>query len=68
QELYYLSGDNQFMAVPVPASGAFQPGTPKPLFRAPDEFVRNISQGLPGGMVDISDDGTRFLLLMPAAR
>jgi Tol biopolymer transport system component len=68
QELYYLSGDGQFMAVPVSARGAFKAEAPKPLFRLPEEFTRSAEGTLPGGLTDISDDGTRFLLLMPAAR
>ena len=33
RELYYLSEDRKLMAVPIAASGRFQPGLPKPLFQ-----------------------------------
>jgi Tol biopolymer transport system component len=61
KELFYLTPDNQLMAVPVNTDGAsFQPGIPKPLFQAtlvPITNWRNIYVPSP--------DGQRFLMLMP---
>jgi hypothetical protein len=56
KELFYIAGDAQLMAVDVTAAGsAFQPGTPKALFKA---------AGVQGW--DVNADGTRFLF--PIAR
>jgi serine/threonine protein kinase/Tol biopolymer transport system component len=56
-ELFYLSGDNQLMAVPVRTAGAFEAGAPAPLFRidAPgwDGY---------GNAFDAAPDGQRFLI------
>ncbi len=62
KELFYLTPDGTLMAVPVSAKdGTFQPGVPKPLFRAP------VLGGAGGGSGvawhwDISGDGKRFLM------
>jgi hypothetical protein len=51
KELFYLSPDGQLMAAGVTAAGsAFQPGTPKALFKA-----------VPVQGWDVKADGTRFL-------
>jgi Tol biopolymer transport system component len=61
KELFYLTPDNQLMAVPVNTDGAsFQAGIPKPLFQAtlvPITNWRNIYFPSP--------DGQRFLMLTP---
>ena len=61
KELFYLTPDNQLMAVPVNTDGAsFQAGIPKPLFQPtliPFSNWRNIYFPSP--------DGQRFLILMP---
>jgi Tol biopolymer transport system component len=61
KELFYLTPDNQLMAVPVNTDGAsFQAGIPKPLFQAPlvpTSNWRNIYFPSP--------DGQRFLMLTP---
>jgi serine/threonine protein kinase len=62
KELFYFAPDNSLMAVPVSAAGStFQPGVPKPLFRA---AVLGGTGGGPGGSWrwDISPDGQRFLI------
>ncbi len=65
KELFYLGPDNMLFSVSVSAKGdAFQPDTPKPLFRAP------IGGGEGGGADvawrwDISNDGQRFLVNAP---
>jgi hypothetical protein len=62
KELFYFTPDNTLMAVSVSANGAtFQPGVPKPLFRAP------ILGGTGGGAGvawrwDVTPDGQRFLM------
>ncbi len=61
KELFYLTPDNQLMAVPINADAAtFHPGIPKPLFQAaliPFSNWRNIYSPSP--------DGQRFLMLTP---
>jgi eukaryotic-like serine/threonine-protein kinase len=61
KELFYLSPDDQLMAVPVNTdAGSFQPGIPKPLFQAtlvPIANWRNIYSPSP--------DGQRFLMVTP---
>jgi serine/threonine protein kinase len=62
KELFYFTPDQTLMAVDVNTSGGtFQPGIPKPLFRAP---VLGGSGGAPGvaWRWDISRDGQRFLI------
>ncbi len=62
KELFYFAPDNTLMAVDVSTSGGtFQPGVPKPLFRAA------VLGGTGGGPTqawrwDISPDGKRFLI------
>jgi len=62
KELYYLTLDNQLMAVAVDSdSSAFQAGTPKQLFQAqviPSRGLRNVYVASP--------DGQRFLMLTAA--
>jgi eukaryotic-like serine/threonine-protein kinase len=62
KELFYITPDNQLMAVPVNTdAGSFQAGIPKPLFQAhlvPFSSWRNIYVPSP--------DGQRFLMLTPA--
>jgi hypothetical protein len=66
--MYYLSADGQFMTVAVSINGDFKAEAPKPLWRVPEEFARTVdaAQNLPGGLIDMTADGRRFLLLMPA--
>ena len=63
KELFYLSADNEVMAVNVNgASGEFEAGQPKPLFKATLTnlgFWRNSYAATP--------DGQRFLMLVPAS-
>ncbi len=62
KELFYFTPDNTLMAVSVTANGStFQPGVPKPLFRA------SILGGTGGGTGvawrwDVAPDGQRFLI------
>ena len=62
KELYYLTPENQLMAVAVDSdSAAFQAGIPKPLFQAqaiPSRGLRNVYVASP--------DGQRFLMLTAA--
>jgi eukaryotic-like serine/threonine-protein kinase len=57
KELFYLSSDGMATAVELNATGAFQAGVPKPLFR------------VPAGLVywDVTPDGKRFLLAAPSS-
>ena len=57
KELFYLSSDGTAMAVDVSITGVFQAGVPKALFK------------VPAGVAwwDISPDGQRFLMAVPAA-
>jgi serine/threonine-protein kinase len=61
KELFYLTPDNQLMAVPINTDAAsFQPGIPKPLFQTtlvPISTWKNIYVPSP--------DGQRFLMLTP---
>jgi hypothetical protein len=63
KELFYLSSDDEMMAVAVnTATGQFQAGTPKLLFKAqlnPQGVLRNTYA--------VSPDGQRFLLVQPAS-
>ncbi len=61
KELFYLSPNNQLMAVPISAdSKGFQAGVPQPLFQA--QLVNWIVRNL----YTVSPDGQRFLMLVPA--
>lgn len=54
KELFYLRADGKLMAAEVTVAGsAFQPGTPKALFKA-----------VPVQGWDVNADGTRFLFLI----
>lgn len=60
KELFYLASDSTLMAVPVTGGGAFEAGTPVPLFKTA------ISQ--PTGIRNqyaVSADGRRFLIITP---
>ena len=62
KELFYLSIDNRMMRVPVATGVAFDAGVPEPLFPlglAPVQ-VRNRYR--------VSNDGERFLAVVPAGR
>ncbi len=62
KELFYFSPDSMLMEVSVTATGGtFQPGVPKPLFRA---AILGGTGGGPGvaWRWDISQDGKRFLM------
>jgi hypothetical protein len=57
KELFYLSSvGGMMMAVPVSATGVFQAGVPKALFKAPPEVL----------FYDVSSDGKRFLMAAPS--
>ena len=60
RELFYLSADQQLMAMPVIAGESLQPATPQPLFRVITE------PGNRRNVYDVSPDG-RFLFLVPAS-
>jgi hypothetical protein len=65
RELYYLhsdvdTGDTMVMAVDISTAPAFQPGTPKLLFRLPASPVGN-----PGQWKNVSRDGEQFVFTVP---
>ena len=60
RELFYLSNDEQLVAVPIEPGENLEPGTPRPLFavgRRPS-LLRTY---------DVSPDGERFIVMSPAA-
>ncbi|NOT33004.1 MAG: protein kinase, partial [Candidatus Eisenbacteria bacterium] len=59
RELFFLSGDQQLMAMPVGAGDSFQPATPQALFRVVTE------PGTRRNVYDVSADG-RFVFVIPA--
>jgi Tol biopolymer transport system component len=63
RELYYLSADGYMTAVPI-TTQPFRAGTPTKLFQVPANFLK----GTPGptASTDVSGDGQRFVLLLPA--
>jgi len=68
KEMYYLhndvdTGDTMVMAVDIAAAPAFQPGTPKLLFRIPMS-----PQGNPGQWKNVARDGQQFVFTVPVAR
>jgi hypothetical protein len=56
KEIYYIAQDGTAMAVEVTTSAGFQAGTPKPMFKVPSGVL----------FWDVSPDGTRFLMPVPA--
>jgi len=56
-ELFYLSGDNQLMAVPVKTGAGFEYGAPTALFR-----VASPGWNVYGNAFDATPDGQRFLI------
>jgi len=52
QELFYISGDQKLMAVPLKIGDKFEAGTPAALFKV---AAKN-------GQFDVSPDGKRFLV------
>jgi len=56
-ELFYLSADNQLMAVPVKTGTAFEAGAPVPLFR-----IASPGWSFSGTAFDAAPDGQRFLI------
>jgi serine/threonine protein kinase/Tol biopolymer transport system component len=60
KELFYLSLERKMMSVEVQTSPSFQAGNPQPLFEV---RIPNISFG----QYDVSSDGERFLMNLPAA-
>jgi len=61
-EMYYLSADQQVMAVPVKLTPTFDPGTPAPLF--------NLNVLFPGGQrahYAVTADGQRFIAFRPTS-
>jgi len=66
KEMYYRTADGTVMAMEVAAGSTFQAGTPKPLFRAPADYLTQTSiASFPAW--DVTSDGNRFLLPVPAA-
>jgi serine/threonine-protein kinase len=62
RELFYVSADNELMAVNVDTTGGFRAlSTPNRLFVLPPFFP---DRGFP---YDVSADGTRFLVIKPTA-
>jgi Tol biopolymer transport system component len=59
RELYYLTDDDDLMAVPVETEGTFRNGTPVKLFTAPKTL--RISSNITW---DAASDGRRFLFLV----
>jgi Tol biopolymer transport system component len=55
KEIFYLGEDGMVTAMEVNTSAGFQPGTPKPLFKAPAGVA----------FWDVSPDGSRFLMPSP---
>jgi Tol biopolymer transport system component/DNA-binding winged helix-turn-helix (wHTH) protein len=60
KELFYLAPDGRLMAMAVSGSSTFQASPPQPLFLA------TIPSGNPGPSYDVSADGKRFLMSVPA--
>jgi Tol biopolymer transport system component len=58
KELFYVSHDNQLMAVPVQLGASFESGTPKALFSIEASQSVEISY-------DVSADGQRFIINSP---
>ena len=65
REIFYLSQDGWVMAVTVDAGSVFRAGTPQQVFQVPPVFLRVAVN--PGALADVSGDGKKFLLAMPAA-
>jgi Tol biopolymer transport system component len=65
RELFYLSQDGWMMAAPVLPGSAFRAGSPQQLFQVPPVFLRVTNT--PGTLADVSADGKKFLIAMPAA-
>jgi Tol biopolymer transport system component len=61
KELYFMTRDWEVMAVDIATAPAFQPGTPKLLFKLPVQPVGNPMQ-----WDSVSRDGQRFVFSMPA--
>jgi Tol biopolymer transport system component len=57
KELFYLSGDNQLMAVPVKTGATFEAGPPASLFR-----IAAPGWNFYGNAFDAAPDGQRFLI------
>jgi Tol biopolymer transport system component len=55
-EIFYLSADNELMAVEITTARGFAVGTPKPLFRT---HIKSLDIGY---QYDVSADGNRFLI------
>jgi Tol biopolymer transport system component len=55
KEIFYLGEDGMVTAMEVNTSAGFSPGTPKPLFKAPEGVA----------FWDVSPDGARFLMPSP---
>jgi len=61
RELYYLAPDGYVMAVSIEAQPVFRPGTPRKLFQLPERPDRDTPI-----FEDVTPDGKRFLLNVPA--
>src|SRR5262249_36151917 len=57
EELFYLSGDNQLMAVPVKTGASFEAGAPVALFR-----IASPGWNVYGTAFDATPNGQRFLI------
>jgi Tol biopolymer transport system component len=62
KELFYVSLDGKLMSVDIQGGKGFQAGIPKPLFEiaVPSEFLHGY------GFYDVTADGQRFLMKLPA--
>ncbi len=62
RELYFVSPDGFLMAVAIETQPVFRPGAPRKLFRLPERPERDTPV-----FEDVTPDGKRFLLNVPAA-
>jgi Tol biopolymer transport system component len=65
KEIYYLATNGDMMAASITTKPSFKVEPARVLFRVVSNFP---VAGLPGGLLDISGDGTRFALLLLAAQ
>ena len=63
KEIYYLSADGDMTAVKITTAPRVKVQQTSVLFRVVSSLPRT---GLPGGLMDVSGDGERFALLLPA--
>jgi hypothetical protein len=65
KELLYLSPDATVMKVDISVTPAFHAGPPERLFQLPLAFQQARSLFNLGYLVDVTEDGNRFLVAMP---